>query len=105
MADLVTRLLLNNTNFNSNIQASTKQMMDMKKQAESVNNGIHAVTGTLGKMAGALGIAMGAGEIFGKMLQQNQTFGDNFRRAQQQASEAVNFFAVSLAQVWIACFI
>lgn len=98
MADLVTRLLLNNTNFNNNIQASTKQMMDMKKQAESVNNGIHAVTGTLGKMAGALGIAMGAGEIFGKMLQQNQTFGDNFRRAQQQASEAVNFFAVSLAQ-------
>lgn len=98
MADLVTRLLLNNTNFNNNIQASTKQMMDMKKQAESVNNGIHAVTGTLGKMAGALGIAMGAGEIFGKMLQQNQTFGDNFRRAQQQAAEAVNFFAVSLAQ-------
>lgn len=98
MADLVTRLLLNNTNFNNNIQASTKELMAFRRQAETVSSGLSAVTGTLGKMAGAFGVAMGAGEIFGKMLQQNQTFGDNFRRAQQQASEAVNFFAVSLAQ-------
>ena len=98
MADLVTRLLLNNTNFNNNIQASTKELMAFRRQAETVSSGLGAVTGTLGKMAGAFGVAMGAGEIFGKMLEQNQTFGDNFRRAQQQASEAVNFFAVSLAQ-------
>ena len=98
MADLVTRLLLNNTNFNNNIQASTKELMAFRRQAETVSSGLSAVTGTLGKMAGAFGVAMGAGEIFGKMLEQNQTFGDNFRRAQQQASEAVNFFAVSLAQ-------
>ena len=98
MADLVTRLLLNNSNFNNNIQASTKELMAFRRQAETVSSGLSAVTGTLGKMAGAFGVAMGAGEIFGKMLEQNQTFGDNFRRAQQQASEAVNFFAVSLAQ-------
>lgn len=98
MADLVTRLLLNTSNFNNNIQASTKQMMDMKKKAEGINQGIGAVTGALGKMAGALGVAMGAGELFGKMLQQNQTMGDAFARVQAQASEAVNFFAVSLAR-------
>lgn len=72
--------------------------MAFRRQAETVSSGLSAVTGTLGKMAGAFGVAMGAGEIFGKMLEQNQTFGDNFRRAQQQAAEAVNFFAVSLAQ-------
>ena len=52
MADLVTRLLLNNTNFNSNIQASTKELMAFRRQAETVSSGLS--------------------------LEQNQTFGDNF---------------------------
>ena len=65
MADLVTRLLLNTSNFNNNIQASTKQMMAMRKQADSINSGIRSVTGSIGKMAGVLGIATSATALLG----------------------------------------
>ena len=69
MADLVTRLLLNSSQFDNNIRQSTQQVQQFQNTARNI-------TGMIGKFAGALGLAMGAGEAFNKVLNSSQTLGD-----------------------------
>lgn len=97
MADLVTRLLLNNTQFDNNIVNSTKQLKRMQDNAGKVKEGFSSAIGTFGKFAGALGIAMGAGEALNKTLMSTQTTGDAFVKLQDQAKASVNAFFTSIA--------
>lgn len=53
----------------------------------------------LGKLAGALGIAIGVGEAFNTVVSSSNLLGDEFERVQTQAGSAVNYFANSLANV------
>lgn len=57
MADLVTRLLLNSSQFDNSIRQSTQQI----QQFQAVGRNI---TATVGKFAGILGVAMSATEVF-----------------------------------------
>lgn len=69
MADLVTRLLLKNEDFDRNIQKSKQQVMNFDK-------GINLAKGGLMKMAGVIGIATGAWEGINKVLNSSQAIGD-----------------------------
>lgn len=89
MADLVTRLILDNKQFNDNIQKSKKEV----KQFEGVTNTIS--TG-LSKFAGAIGAAYSAGEVFNQMMQNSQTFGDTMTSTINAAKDSVNEFFYSL---------
>lgn len=57
------------------------------------------LTGGLGKLAGAFGIALSAGAMFNKMLESSNSLSDEVERVQTQAGMAVNYFANSLANV------
>ena len=69
MADLVTRLLLNSSQFDNNIRRSTQQVQQFQQVGRNI-------TATIGRFAGVLGIAMTAGEAFNKVLNSSQTLGD-----------------------------
>ena len=65
MADLVTRLLLNSSQFDNNIRQSTQQVQQFQQAGRNI-------TATIGKFAGALGIAKTAAEAFIKWLHSAQ---------------------------------
>lgn len=68
MADLVTRLILDNKQFNNNIAKS-------KQETQQFENVSTKITGTIGKFAAGIGIAMGATEAFNKVIHSSQTMG------------------------------
>lgn len=73
MADIITRLLLDTKNFDAKLDRS-------KSSVNSFQGGISNMAKTAGagvlKFAGTLGIAMGAGEAFNRVLNSSQTLGD-----------------------------
>lgn len=90
MADLVTRLLLNSSQFDNTIQKSTKEVAQFQKLSGTI-------TGTIGKFAGAIGLAGGAMEGFNQMMNNSQTFGDNMNIAITGAKDTVGEFFGALA--------
>lgn len=89
MADLVTRLLLNSSNFDNNIRKSTQQVQQFQQVGKNI-------TATVGKFAGALGIAMTAGEAFNKVLNSSQTLGDMTASNMEALKTSVDEFFYSL---------
>ena len=101
VADLVTRLLLDGSKFDNNIAKSTKQIKNMQRQAEQSEKAFKekfsAMVGAVGKVAGVLGVAIGATEAFSKAINSTQTTGDAFRRMQNEMKASVDSFFVALA--------
>jgi hypothetical protein len=89
MSDLVTRLILDNKQFNDNIARS-------KREVEQYNNIQSTITSTLSKFAGVVGVAMTAGQAFNKVLNSSQTLGDLTASAMQAAKTGVDEFFYSL---------
>ena len=108
-------LILSTQHFDKKIDDVIKRVSQLKKQGDKVGDGFNdsmgkmiqkatgfngslgSLVGVVGKFGGALGLAVSAGEIFNKMLEQSQNLGDAVTSVQTQASEAVNYFASSLA--------
>lgn len=89
--DLVTRLLLNTTQFDNNIRNSTQQIQQFQNVGQSI-------TGAIGKFAGVLGLSMGALEAFNRTMDATQTTGDAFEKITTQGSAAVDTFFNSLSR-------
>lgn len=89
MSDLVTRLILDNKQFNDNIARS-------KREVEQYNNIQSTITSTLSKFASVVGVAMTAGQAFNKVLNSSQTLGDLTASAMQAAKTGVDEFFYSL---------
>lgn len=126
MADFVTRIILQNQQFKSQLQDCKKEIASLKGASQSTGSslgnfngllskvGINAnssgnllstLGGTLGKLGGFFGVAMSAGALFNEMLDNSQTLGDAVERAQTQAGSAVDYFATCLANADFSNFI
>lgn len=126
MADFVTRIILQNQQFKSQLQDCKKEIASLKGASQSTGSslgnfngllskvGISAngsgnilstLGGTLGKLGGFFGVAMSAGALFNEMLDNSQTFGDAVERAQTQAGSAVDYFATCLVNADFSNFI
>lgn len=90
MADLVTKLILNNDDFNRNLKMSAQEI----KQFRDIGN---KVTGTLGKFAGAIGAATSAHEIFERTVRGSQTTSDNFDLIMRACTTTVDSFFSALS--------
>ena len=108
-------LVLSTSKFDSNINNVIKKVDELKNKGSKVGGGFDSSMGKMiekatgfngslgslisvvGKFSGTLGVAMSAGELFNRMMDQSQTLGDAVAKVQNQASEAVNYFASSLA--------
>lgn len=88
--DLVTRLLLNSSQFDNNIRNSTKEVQQFQEMGKNV-------TLAIGKFAGALGLAMGANEAFNRTINSTQTTGDAWVKMNEQMKSSVDSFFTSLA--------
>ena len=126
MADFVTRIILQNQQFKSQLQDCKKEIASLKGASQATGNslgnfngllskvGITAngsenilstLGGTLGKLGGFFGVAMSAGALFNEMLDNSQTLGDAVERAQTQAGSAVDYFATCLVNADFSNFI
>lgn len=90
MADLVTRILLNDKQFNDTLTKS-------KQQVSNFNQIGSVASGMVTKFAGALGLAAGAGATLNKTIQSVQSTGDAFNNSIGAAKGTVDQFFKSLA--------
>lgn len=115
MGQLKEELVLNTNQFDTSVNSVIKKVEELKNKGNKVGDGfnssmgkmiekatgfngsIGSLIGTVGKFGSTLGVAMSAGELFNRMMDQSQTLGDAVAKVQNQASEAVNYFASSLA--------
>lgn len=90
MADLVTRLLLNNKQFDSNIKKSRKQVKDFEDMTQKFGQGIKS---GFTQIAAVAGIAGGAMATFDKFVNASQTTGDAWAgKVEQMKASVDNFF-------------
>lgn len=93
MADLITRLLLNTREFDSSLSSSTREIQQFQQHIQTFSRGaIDAFT----RFAGAIGLAVGAGELLNKMMESNQTTSDLFHNNVNAAKDSVDLFFKSL---------
>lgn len=90
MADLVTRLILDNKQFNDNIAKS-------KQQTQQFENITGKITTSIGKFAGAIGLAMGGLEAMNKVIHSSQTMGDEWDNTINACKGTVDAFFQSLS--------
>ena len=94
MADIITRLLLKTDDFDANLNRS-------KQSVNNFQGGISDMAKTAGasvaKFAGALGLAVGAGESMMKTINSTQTTGDAFTKMMDQSKASVDAFFTSIA--------
>lgn len=126
MADFVTRIILQNQQFKSQLQDCKKEIASLKGASQQTGgsldsldkllgkvgisangsgNLLNTLGGTLGKLGGFFGVAMSAGALFNKMMANSQTLGDAVERVQTQAGSAVDYFATCLANTDFSNFI
>lgn len=88
-ADLVTRLLLQNADFD-------RQLKESKKQVENFEKGINIMKSSLGAVAATLGLAMGANEAFNRVMSSSQTLGDKYASTMESVKRVTEefFYAV-----------
>ena len=88
-ADLVTRLLLQNADFD-------RQLKESKKQVENFEKGINVMKSSLGTVATALGLAMGANEAFNRVMSSSQALGDKYASTMESVKRVTEefFYAV-----------
>ncbi len=90
MADILTRLKLDATEFDNNIKRS-------RSQTQQFDAGMKTISATVGKFAAGLGVAVGAHEAFNKAMQSNQTTSDMLANNLYAAQQSVDGFFKSLA--------
>ena len=73
MSDILTRLLLNTSDYDSKLKKAKASAQDYGKGLGDVAN---RVMSGFTKMAGAVGVAMGGMEAFNMVLSSSQTAGD-----------------------------
>jgi len=89
MADLVTRILLNSTQFDNNIAKSCKEVQKFNEVSKNV-------TGVIGKFAGMIGLSMGAMEAFNKYIDSGAETQKAFKLAISASKDTVDLFFQSL---------
>lgn len=90
MADLVTRLLLNNKQFDSNIKKSRKQVQEFEDMTQKFGQGIKS---GFTQIAAIAGVAGGAMATFDKFVNASQTTGDAWAvKVEQMKASVDNFF-------------
>lgn len=105
MANIITRLLLDASSHDKGLEKAQRTLDKYIEKNVSAGNVIQGLAGTVGKMAGAVGLAMGATEALGKALNSTQTTGDIMRGTMEGLKTSVDEFFYSLSTGNMANFI
>lgn len=91
MSDILTRLLLDTKGYDSNLMKAKKSTNDF---ASSITG---KLVGAATKLAGGIGLAMGAAEAFNKVINSSQTLGDKWNNTLSSCKGTVDAFFQSLS--------
>ncbi len=94
MADILTRLLLDTKGFDANL---TKSKQGVNNYQSSITEMAKNAGAGILKFAGAIGVAVGGMEAFGKTINSTQTTGDAYIRVTDQMKASVDSFFASIA--------
>lgn len=93
MSDILTRLLLNTSDYDSKLKKAKKSAQDYSQGLGSMAD---KVMGGFSKMAGAIGLAMGGMEAFNKVMGSSQTAGDKYAETMAGLKKGVDEFFTAL---------
>lgn len=91
MSDILTRLLLNTSDYDSKLKRAKGSTQDFGATIGG------KVAGMVGKFAAGIGVAMGGVEAFNKVIQSSQTLGDSWNNTINACKSSVDVFFQSLA--------
>lgn len=105
MADLVTRIMADDKQFNDKIEQSKRSVKGFSTEAEKAGQSAGGLGGKLGslaggavtKLTGAFGLAVTAGAAFKKIIDSSQTSADGFQAALGGAKTTVDQFFKSIS--------
>lgn len=96
MANLITRLIMDATQYNGGLQKAQKGLDKFIDKNVSMNNVMSKAAGAITKVAGAAGLAVGAGEAFNRVLNSSQELGDATAATMMSAKNGVDEFFYSI---------
>lgn len=96
MADVITRLLMDSSNYTSGIEKAQKSLDKYMDKNMNLGNVVGNVTKVIGKFAVGIGVAATAGEAFNKIMGSSQKLGDKMTETIEAAKASVDQFFYSL---------
>lgn len=96
MANLITRLIMDASQYDGGLQKAQKSLDKFLDKNLSASNVMKDLAGNITKVAGAMGVAMGAQEALTRVIQGSQATGDAYTRMMDQAKASIDsFFAAA----------
>lgn len=96
MANLITRLIMDATQYNGGLQKAQKGLDKFIDKNVSMSNVMSKAAGAITKVAGAAGLAVGAGEAFNRVLNSSQELGDATAATMMSAKNGIDEFFYSI---------
>lgn len=90
MANILVKLLMDATGYEKGLQGAAGKTKAFEQAAATV-------TGTIGKIAGAFGLAIGSAEAFQKIIRGSQTTSDEYDRVLRSMKTSVDAFFTSIS--------
>lgn len=90
MANILVKLLMDATGYEKGLQGAAGKTKAFEAAAKTV-------TGTIGKIAGAFGLAIGSAEAFQKIIRGSQTTSDEYDRVLRSMKTSVDAFFTSIS--------
>lgn len=97
MANLITRLIMDASKYDDGLQKAQKGIDKFIDKNISMSSAMTKAAGSITKVAGAMGLAMGAQEALTKVIQGSQTTGDAYVRVTDQMRASVDSFFAALS--------
>lgn len=96
MANLITRLIMDASQYDGGLQKAQKGLDKFIDKNTSLSTVMTNAKGAITKMAGAVGLAAGAGEAFNRVLNSSQVLGDATAATMESAKNSIDEFFYSL---------
>ena len=96
MAEIKTIIRADSTQHNETVKKSANEIYKYQKKVDDAKKSISSMVGTVGKFAGALGVAVGAGKLLLDNLKQLETASDGLKKTQEQTNTVVKEFLISM---------
>lgn len=98
MADIITKLLLNDKDYSSKLDKAKKSTKDYKSEMDNLGKSIGGgITKAFGSFAAAVGVAGGVVEAFNKTIKSSQTAADAWDKVIRAAKSSVDTFFTALS--------
>lgn len=96
MANLITRLIMDASQYDGGLQKAQKGIENFIAKNRAMSGAMSKASEAIARVAGAAGVAMGAGEAFNRVLNSSQVLGDATAAAIESAKKSIDEFFYSL---------